>query len=484
MKAGRRGHQTQGAPKRAHRIRFSMWVCFVATALGIAVLFWVVLVTTFRVTYQSEIQDNLERMVWAAMKKYGDTDFENNLKFIAGNEDYFVQLITEQGNAIILAYDNQGEASEPQTEGIIPEDIFDRLDRNRGRCDFMVEDTVRGVEWAVKAMVVANVDGNRQVLILSKSMANVEYMQRLMTTRVLLALAVALLAASGISYLLTRKFAGPIGALTEKAQMLAKGDYQVTFPKGGYYELEQLADTMEMAAREFQATEELRRDFIANISHDMKTPLTVIKMYAEMIQSISGDNPRKRQEHLEHILRETEALSEFITNSIDLARLQSKTWELKQTSFDIKHLISSTVELFEIHKELEGFSIWVEAEEGLLVFADRNLISRVLNNFISNAIKFTVDKKRIDIRAIKRDGRILVSVKDYGLGIAEEQLSYVWNRYYRVNPHEKNKSGTGLGLHIVKEIIELHGGEYGVKSRQGHGSTFWFGLHEKEAGEA
>ena len=234
---------------------------------------------------------------------------------------------------------------------------------------------------------------------------------------------------------------------------------------------------MEMAAREFQATEELRRDFIANISHDMKTPLTVIKMYAEMIQSISGDNPEKRQEHLEHILREAESLSEFINNSIDLARLQSKTWELKRAGFDIRHLIQSTVELFEIHKELEGFLIFVEAEEGLLAFADRNLISRVLNNLISNAIKFTADNKQIDVRAVKRHGRILVSVKDYGQGIAEEQLPYVWNRYYRVNPHEKNKSGTGLGLHIVKEIIELHGGNYGVESRQGQGSTFWFEVY-------
>lgn len=457
-----------------------MWVSFVATAFGIAVLFWVVLVTTFRVNYQSEIQDNLERMLWSAMKKYGDTDFRNNLKFIAGSEDYFVQLITEQGNDVILAYDHQGEAFRPQAEGIIPEDIFDQLDRGGGRYDYIVEDTVRDVKWAVKAMVVANVEGNRQVLILSKSMANIEYMQRLMTTRVLLALAVVLLTASGISYLLTRKFAGPIGALTEKAQMLAKGDYQVTFPKGGYYELEQLADTMEMAAREFQATEELRRDFIANVSHDMKTPLTVIKMYAEMIQSISGDNPGKRQEHLEHILRETEALSEFISNSIDLARLQSKTWELRQACFDIKHLINSTVELFEIHRELEGFAIRVEAEEGLLVFADRNLISRVLNNFIANAIKFSGENKRIDIKAQKGNGKVLISVKDYGQGIEEDKLPYVWNRYYRVEPNGKNKSGTGLGLHIVKEIIELHGGSYGVESRKGQGSTFWFELCQGE----
>lgn len=221
----------QKAPKRAHRIRFSMWVSFVATAFGISVLFWVVLSTTYRMTYQSEIQENLERMAWSAMKKYGDADFENNLKLIAGSEDYFVQMITEPGNDVIMAYDNQGETSGPQAEGIIPEDIFTRLNETGGQYNFTVKDTVRDVEWAVKAMVVANVGGNRQVLILSKSMANIEYMQRLMTTRVLLALAVALLAASGISYLLTRKFAGPIGVLTEKAQLLAKGDYQVTFPK-------------------------------------------------------------------------------------------------------------------------------------------------------------------------------------------------------------------------------------------------------------
>lgn len=462
-----------------HRMSFGMWVSFTLFAAGIALLFWIVLGTSLRVGYQNESIRELDSVVWAAVETYGRTDFENNLKFIAGSEDYFVQVLSEQNREMLLSLDNQGEDGEPPIEGIIPENLFSLLDERDGYYSYRVDDPVRNMEWAVTAVVIANWGGNREVMIFSKSLAKVEYLIHLLSTRVIFALVVVLLIASALSFLITRRFAGPINRLTEKAKLLAKGNYQVDFPKKGCYEVKQLSETLEKAASEFRATEELRREFIANISHDMKTPLTVIKMYAEMIQTVSGENPAKREEHLQRILGEVEHLTGFINDTMDLAKLQSKTWEMKKEKFSLSHLIQAVIGSFEVHQELNGFQIEFPVEGELLVYADRRLISRVLENFISNAIKFSVYEKRIYIEAIPEGNWIRVVVKDYGTGIPKEQLPYIWDRYYKVDHHGANKAGTGIGLHIVKEIMEMHESPYGVESESGAGSSFWFCLERE-----
>lgn len=465
--------------KIIHRMSFGMWLSFTFLAAGIVVLFWIVLETSLRVGYKNENIQELEKVTWAAMEKYGEADFESNLKFVAGGEDYFIQIVSEHNMELLLALDSQGETGDVQAEGIIQDNLFELLDKNEGSYSYCVDDTTRNVEWAVKAIVIANWDGNREVLIFSKSLANVDYLMYLLRTRVIFALVVVLVIASVLSLMITKKFAGPIDCLTEKAGQLARGNYQVTFPKGGCYEVERLSETLEMAAKEFNATEELRREFVANISHDMKTPLTVIKMYAEMIQTVSGENPTKREEHLQQIITEAEKLTGFINDTMELAKLQSKTWEVKWEHFELVHLMNAILGTFEIHQELNGFQIEFQAEEGLMVYGDRKLMGRVLENFIGNALKFSVEKKRIDIEAKREGQRVRVSVRDYGIGIKEEQLAYIWERYYKVEPYGGNKAGTGLGLHIAKEILEMHNAAYGVESQWKEGSCFWFYLNNE-----
>lgn len=466
--------------KLIHRMGFGMWVSFTLLAAGIALLFWIVLGTSLKVGYQNETVRELDRVAWTAAATYGEPDFKTNLKFISGGENYFVQIVSEQGMELLLSLDNQGEDARVQAEGIIPRELFSLLDKNGGCYRYRVEDAVRNVEWAVIAIVIANWEGSREVLIFSKSLANVDYLIHLLSTRVIFALVVVLVIASVLSLIITKRFSGPMDRLTEKARLLARGNYQVDFPKKGCYEVQQLSETLEIAASEFQATEELRREFIANVSHDMKTPLTVIKMYAEMIQTVSGENPVKREEHLQRILSETEKLTGFINDTMELARLQSKTWEVKKEYFNLTQLIRAVVDSLGVHQELDGFVIEFEVEEELMVYADRKMIGRVLENFISNAIKFSIDTKRIHIKSRQEGSYVRTSVRDYGTGICADQLPFIWKRYYKVDPYGTNKTGTGIGLHIVKEIMEMHGGRYGVDSQLNQGSSFWFYLCERE----
>jgi len=259
---------------------------------------------------------------------------------------------------------------------------------------------------------------------------------------------------------------------------MAKGNYQITLPEGGFYEVEELSNTLKMAAEEFEATEGLRREFVANISHDMKTPLTVIKMNAEMIQTISGEDKDKRNAHLNRILNETEKLTEFINDTMYLSKLQSRTMPYNLKKMNISNLIKSVVSMFEIHREKEDFRIDIQIDPDLIVAGDRKLLGRVLSNFITNAIKYSGENKDIRIKSFRESGRIITQVIDNGVGIDESLLKNIWERYYQVEPYSVNKSGIGIGLHIAKEILELHHAQYGVESKAAKGSMFWFALEE------
>jgi len=455
---------------------FGMWLSFTVMASAIAVLFWVILGTSLRMNYKNENIEALDRMMWTAAGRYATPEFKDHLKFVAGAESCFVKVISEKDHRILLSLDSQGESAKSQADAILPENLFELLDQNDGCYSCSVADTSGNSEWLLQAVVIACEGGYRKVLVITKLLANIDYMLEMFNNRIIRSLFIILVIASVLSLMITHIFAAPINRLTEKARRLASGDYHVAFPKEGCYEVKELSETLEKAAQEFNATEELRREFIANISHDMKTPLTVIKMYAEMIQTVSGDNPEKREKHLERIISEVEKLSGFINDTMDLARLQSRTWEVKKEVFDMAHLIQSSMLAFEVHEELDDFEITLDLEEHLLVEADRKLTGRVIQNFISNALKFSLETKKIDLTAKLENDKVKVSVRDYGAGIGEESMPHIWERYYKVDPYGSNKTGTGIGLHIAKEILEMHEAEFGVESAIGRGSCFWFCL--------
>ena len=279
-----------------------------------------------------------------------------------------------------------------------------------------------------------------------------------------------------LAFVMTHLFSTPISNLTQKAQLMAEGDYNMEFPQEGAYEIRRLSQTLSLAAAEFRTTEQMRREFVANISHDMRTPLTVIKMYAEMIQTVSGDNPQKREEHLQRIQKEAERLSSMIDDTMDLAKLQSGALEIKRKNFDLTHLIESAISSSYIRFNEKNIKIETDIDSHLQVNADRKLISRALQNYISNAIKFSYDNQSIIVRAYEKDGEAYVEVQDFGPGISPEDIPNVWTRYYTVDPYGNNRYGTGLGLNIVAEIMKKHDFQYGVNSELSKGSTFWFTL--------
>ena len=285
-----------------------------------------------------------------------------------------------------------------------------------------------------------------------------------------------------ISLFLSGRLARPIVRMRSSARELAKGDYDVNFEGGTFSETKELASALNEATEKLSKVDELRKDLLANVSHDIKSPLTMIKAYAEMIQDISGDLPEKRNEHLQVIIEEADYLDNLVSELSELSKMQSGTYDLNLSQFDLAQKVREITKLCQGLFEQHGMHCELVTPDSVLVSADETKIGQVIYNFIINAIKHSEDHTNVFITCQDFGDTVRVSVQDEGKGISEEELPYIWDRYYKIDKGFKRSSkGTGLGLSIVKAILDTHGAQYGVESKEGEGSNFWFELHKEDA---
>lgn len=276
---------------------------------------------------------------------------------------------------------------------------------------------------------------------------------------------------------LSNKLTGPIVNMKKSADILATGNYDVHFDNSYYNELNDLANTLNDATSKLSKVDELRKDLIANVSHDIKTPLTMIKAYAEMIMDISGDNKQKREEHLNVIISEADYLDHLVSDMSELSKLQSGNYILQQANFDIVKVIKEIINIYHVLIRDQHIDCKYIGDDSVIVYADEIKIKQVIQNFVSNAIKHTQDDAKLIIKVIRLDDAIRIEVIDNGQGIKEDELPYIWDRYYKIDKSfRRNQQSSGLGLAIVKAILDAHGASYGVISEQGKGSCFYFEL--------
>ena len=277
-----------------------------------------------------------------------------------------------------------------------------------------------------------------------------------------------------LALMLSRKIARPISQLNSRAKAMAAGDYSTHFAPGGVREVAELADTLNFTATELGRVEGLRRELIANISHDLRTPLTMIRGYAEVMRDLPGEN---NPENVQVIIDESNRLTSLVNHILDLSKLQSGTQELVPVDYDLTAAVRDIVARVGKLTETDGFQIDFLADESVRVQADPARIEQVIYNLLTNAVHYAGPDHRVTIRQSLTDGWVRIAVEDRGEGIAPEQLSHIWDRYYKSDkPHRRAAVGTGLGLSIVKNILDLHHARYGVESTPGQGSTFWFEL--------
>lgn len=293
--------------------------------------------------------------------------------------------------------------------------------------------------------------------------------------RLLLMIAILLLVVGFIIALVVSNWLSvPIIRITESAKRMAHGHYDTEFKGGGYQEAEELAQMLTYAEHEISKVDTMQRDLIANVSHDLRTPLTMLKAYAEMIRDLSGDNPVKRNAHLQVIIEETDRLTMIVNDILDLSKLENGSQKLELSTFDVTAWMKEICSRYKGVSEQMGYHLSFTPDEPRQVTCDAGKMERVVCNLIHNAINYTGEDKQIFVRQVNTETGVRIEVRDTGAGIEEEKIKKIFDKYYRSENHKREVVGTGLGLSIVKAILKLHNYGYGVKSKIGEGSVFWF----------
>jgi signal transduction histidine kinase len=289
----------------------------------------------------------------------------------------------------------------------------------------------------------------------------------------LLAGAIAAIIALGLARILARGMTQPLRDMAAAANRMSRGDYDQRVPVRSRDEVGQLAKAFNSMAGELGSLERLRRDLVANVSHELKTPISALRGHLEnLLDGVEDPNPAL----LAVMLKQTERLSRLIDQLLDLSRLESGAAPLELEPVQLAPLVRRVVTEIEVVRSGRHIDVLNEVPADLPpVSADRERVHQVLFNLLDNALRFTPPGGTVTVRAMREDGSCEVSVEDTGPGIPSEHLPLVFERFYRIDPsRSRDDGGTGIGLAIARSVVEAHGGRIWAESVEGQGAKFRF----------
>lgn len=457
-----------------------LWLYFILFAAALLSALWLMQVVFLQSFYEGMKTRETEQVAEKLGAAYGQADFDTVLEQTAFANSILVYVIDSDGN-IVSSTDEHGPGK-PAKKGNrdeffrpLPDDYDQFTAKLSQSATGRVSYTAKKQNFRGKSLV-CGVALPGASLYVSTPLDPVNSTTSILRTQLIYVTFAALILSFVLAYFISRRFARPIASLTGQAKKLAEGEFPEEFDKGFCSELDGLSDTLSFASAELSKVEKLRRELIANISHDLRTPLTMIKAYTEMIRDISGDNKEKREAHLGVIASETDRLTGLVNDILALSSIQSGNERLTRENVNLSELVKKILSRFDPIFSHEGYAFKTAIEPDQYVSADAQKIEQVLYNLIGNAMNYIGDDKLIAVNVRDLGGWARVEITDHGDGILEDELAHIWDRYYRSSTHKRGQTGAGLGLSIVKGILGLHEARFGVDSCSGQGSSFWFEL--------
>ena len=318
-----------------------------------------------------------------------------------------------------------------------------------------------GVDGQIGALLFVS-----RIQSLMDSLGTVQW--KLISVFVLIALA-ALVLALFLSQILTK----PITNLSRSMRKMGKGDLSVRVPERGSGELRELAENYNTMAAQLERLDKTRNQFVSNASHELKTPLTTMKIMLESVMYQPEMPAELRQEFMQDMNHEIDRLTGIVTDLLTLTRVDSEKNEMKHEQVDMSALTVEVIHLLTPAAEKRGQRLESQIEQGLYMLGDRARLNQILYNLTDNALKYSPDGGKISVSLCREAGGLVWRVRDNGVGIPPEDQEHIFERFYRVDKaRSRETGGTGLGLSIVKQLVTMHGGEISVHSEPNRGSEF------------
>jgi signal transduction histidine kinase len=463
-------------------LKFKIWGYFILLAVVILTILWFLQVLFLNTYYQGMKIRQVERIGNEIALDYNASGFLTRMESITYHNDLQIRIETIDGE-LIFSTDElpfRGPFKDMPPRNFSIGDLRAKLAESQsGTISLITKSPPMNSDVLVYGKLLPDVGAPQAYLFIISPLSPVESTIGILKSQLIRVSIISLLLAFLIALLISRRITKPILDIAKEAEKLANGIYDVNFKTGNFSEIDKLAGTLNHTAGELAKTDLLQKDLIANVSHDLRTPLTLVKSYAEMIKDLSGEDPARRKEHLQVIIDEADRLSLLVDDLLVLAKIQSGVESLKLERFNVRAMLERILQPYHILQEKENGRLTVSCDDEITLFADERRIEQVLSNLVSNAFKFSADPKSIRIGvAYTTSGFLRFEISDNGKGIPDDELDYIWDRYYKTSrQHQRESSGSGLGLAIVREILELHKAKYGVISTVGSGSVFWFELN-------
>ncbi|MBE5817428.1 MAG: HAMP domain-containing histidine kinase [Clostridiales bacterium] len=385
---------------------------------------------------------------------------------------YFYKKAKDNGGDFVQLYGRSTPSDNLDDLGAQSPPLFDDDESWQGEDDF---------ESIMHARIILDASGKEHLLLINSVLTPLNSVKRSFGAIFAIVGSVMVLFSVVASAVLSSFVVDPIYNISQNAKKLGKGDYSVRFEGGSYSEVVQLADALNYAASELSGVENMRRELMANVSHDLRTPLTLISGYAEMMKDFPGED---NKDNLQVIIDEASHMILLVNDMADVSKYNAGVQKLQESEFDLTATVKETAKRIALLHNNE-YKIVFDPEFSVTARGDELKITQVLYNLINNAITHTGSDMTVTIEQTVterlRQKTVEIGIVDSGDGISAEDIKTIWNRYYKMDKtYKRAHNGSGLGLNIVKSILELHNAEFGVLSRDqmpaNRGCKFWFRL--------
>ncbi len=335
---------------------------------------------------------------------------------------------------------------------------------------FPIENNLNNGESLIFVNMIKNQNDDIITLMVMMELTPVNTTVETLRVQLFYVTALMLVVASILAIVISHKIAKPIEKITKVAKTLGKERY-ISNLASPIKEVGELNDTLYFVDRELEKIEGIRRELMANISHDLRTPLTMIQGYSEVMRDIPGEN---NKDNIQVVIDESQRLQSLVNDILELSRLEEQKFRMRVKKYCLTYSLKDIVARYQSMLESKGYNLKFTYDKEVYVEADELKMSQVIYNLLNNAVTYTGEDKIIEIKQKVVGKYVRVEIIDTGEGIAEDKIIEIWERYYKIDSkHRRAQIGSGIGLSIVKSIIEQHKGFVGVSSSN-KGSTFWF----------
>lgn len=459
---------------KKNSLKNKVWFYLLIFAIIIICGIWFLQIFSLDIYYEISKKGEIKNIATTVSKSYTSGVYDEELNKLSFEKDVCIE-ITENNN---ITY---------STDSVTRGCLINSREINEYKLEFMLsgEDSITyriiNPNFKNKTLIYGIKIEDGTYAFISTSLEPIGSTVSVLKKQLIFVMVIVLVFALLIGHIISKKISKPIEKLTDTSKKMANGNYNIVFKTDSDIgEIKELENTLNNMVEGLSEIETLRRELLANVSHDLKTPLTLIKANAEMVKDLTYKNKEKREKNLNTIIDEVDRLNLLVEDILDLSKMQSNKIKLEKEEFDLNIVIKSIIEKFEVLCEKDGYKIEYTGFD-FKVLADKKKIEQVIYNLINNAINYTGENKKVYVKMLKIKDGVKVEVIDTGKGIDDKDIKYIWDKYYKVDKKYKRVTyGTGLGLSIVKNILLSHNFNYGVDTKKDNGTKFYFEIKNQK----